>query len=148
MHFLIVKNAYRTKRTLSPTFPPFVYDIGSRRINERLWPQSQLATIFDELTEKGPKERERVILSEKGSHLFTFFLRPIIEDAALSSKALCTAISLFKRLPFFTQWQCDQIWWNFATLAKFYMSLAIFLQFISYLPKCWPYFGKFGTLLG
>ena len=44
--------------------------------------------------------------------------------------------------------QCDQIWWNFATLAKVYESLAIFWQFISFLVKYWACFSKFVTLLG
>ena len=44
--------------------------------------------------------------------------------------------------------QCDQIWRNFATLAKYNTSLAIFWQFISILAKCEAYFGKFITLLG
>ena len=32
---------------------------------------------------------------------------------------------------------------NFATLAKVYWSLAIFWHFISYLAKCWAYFGHY-----
>ena len=44
--------------------------------------------------------------------------------------------------------QCDQIWRKFATLAKVYIMLVNFWQFISYLSKYWAYFGKFGTLLG
>ena len=44
--------------------------------------------------------------------------------------------------------QCDQIWRNFATLAKVYKSLANFYWFISFLAKWWAYFGKFVTLLG
>ena len=35
--------------------------------------------------------------------------------------------------------QCDQIWRNFASLAKVYKSLANFWQLISYLEKCWAY---------
>ena len=38
---------------------------------------------------------------------------------------------------------CDQIWRNFATLAKTEMSLAILWVFISYLAKIVTYLGKF-----
>ena len=44
--------------------------------------------------------------------------------------------------------QCDQIWQNFASLAKVYKYLAKFWQFSSDLAKCWAHFGKFETLLG
>ena len=44
--------------------------------------------------------------------------------------------------------QCDQIWRNFATLAKLYMSLPKFWQFISYLAKCWAYFCKIWYIIG
>ena len=47
----------------------------------------------------------------------------------------------------FTLTQCDQIWLNFATLAKFQKPLANFRQFISYLAKYLAYFGEFVTLL-
>ena len=39
--------------------------------------------------------------------------------------------------------QCDQIWRNFATLAKFYKSLAIFWRFISYLANLFHYWIRF-----
>ena len=39
--------------------------------------------------------------------------------------------------------KCDQIWWNFATLAKFSESWAILWGLISYLGKFWANFGKF-----
>ena len=48
---------------------------------------------------------------------------------------------------YFSLIQCDQIWGNSATLAKFCKSLAYFGRFISYLVKCWAFFGKFVTLL-
>ena len=38
--------------------------------------------------------------------------------------------------------QCDQALQNFATLAKFYKSLAIFWKFIWYLAKLWAHFGN------
>ena len=44
--------------------------------------------------------------------------------------------------------QCDQIRPNFATLAKFYKSLAIFWRFFSYFAKCWAHFGEFGNIIG
>ena len=44
--------------------------------------------------------------------------------------------------------QCDQIWQNFATLAKVYKILVNFKQFIFYLAWCWAYFCKFVALLG
>ena len=44
--------------------------------------------------------------------------------------------------------QCDQIWQHFATLVKVYKSLAICWQFISYVAKCWAYFGKFVIFFG
>ena len=47
-----------------------------------------------------------------------------------------------------TDSQCDQIWQNFTTLAKLYKHLVFFSQFISYVAKCWDYFGEFVTLLG
>ena len=44
--------------------------------------------------------------------------------------------------------QFDQIWRNFATLAKFNTSLAIFDSLFLFLAKCEAYFGKIITLLG
>ena len=41
--------------------------------------------------------------------------------------------------------QCDQIWRNFATLAKVYKSLANFWWFIFYLANCTAHFGNFMT---
>ena len=49
-------------------------------------------------------------------------------------------------------WRCriqsDQIWQNFAALAKVYKYLANFWQFISYFAKCWDFFGKFCDIIG
>ena len=38
--------------------------------------------------------------------------------------------------------QCDQIWPNFATLAKFYKSVAIFWRLVKYLARLWTYLGN------
>ena len=62
---------------------------------------------------------------------------------SLSGNNYLLCFSLFYSL------QCDQIWWNFANLAKVYKYyLANFWQFISYLAKCRAHFGKFVSLLG
>ena len=40
--------------------------------------------------------------------------------------------------------QCDQIWRNFTTLTRRYITLAILKRFIYYLTKILAYLGKFG----
>ena len=49
---------------------------------------------------------------------------------------------------FLPSFQCDQIWQNFPTLAKFKKSLAISWLTILYLAKLWTYFGRYFILLG
>ena len=78
-----------------------------------------------------------------------YFIRPFYHPFHLSLSLSPshtpsnTFISFVKDLTKYLPYQCDQIWRNGATLAKVYKSLANFWWFISYLAKCWAYFGKF-----
>ena len=64
-------------------------------------------------------------------------------------KFVCHVLFLEQRNRFLPRYynQCDQIWRNFATLAKSSKSLAIFRGSIYYLAKFWAYFGLFCLLL-
>ena len=71
---------------------------------------------------------------------FRFLQHFVVQQLLLHLPTLFLTTSLS-----FAQEQCDQIWRNVATLAKFSKSFTNFWQFFSYLAKCWAYyFGKFG----